>query len=68
MEALTVDVDGDVENIAPYTEGKLLMTVGDYTTETPSTTLWLYDIENEEAAELGAPPDERLSNARRSGV
>ena len=38
VEALTVDVDGDVQNIAPYTEGKLLMTVGDYTTETPSTT------------------------------
>ena len=56
METLTVDVDGDVQNIAPYTEGKLLMTVGDYTTETPSTTLWLYDIENEEAAELGALP------------
>ena len=56
VEALTVDVDGDVQNIAPYTEGKLLMTVVDYTTETPSTTLWLYDIENEEAAELGALP------------
>ena len=56
VETLTVDVDGDVQNIAPYTEGKLLMTVGDYTTETPSTTLWLYDIENEEAAELGALP------------
>ena len=50
-------MDGDVQNIAPYTEGKLLMTVGDYTTETPSTTLWLYDIENEEATELGALPD-----------
>ena len=56
VETLTVDVDGDVQNIAPYTEGKLLMTVVDYTTETPSTTLWLYDIENEEAAELGALP------------
>lgn len=56
VEALTVDVDGDVQNIAPYTEGKLLMTVVDYTTETPSTTLWLYDIENEEATELGALP------------
>ena len=56
VEALTVDVDGDVQNIAPYTEGKLLMTVVDYTTETPSTKLWLYDIENEEAAELGALP------------
>ena len=56
VETLTVDVDGDVQNIAPYTEGKLLMTVGDYTTETPSTTLWLYDVENEEAAELGALP------------
>ena len=56
VETLTLDVDGDVQSIAPYTEGKLLMTVGDYTTETPSTTLWLYDIENEEATELGALP------------
>ena len=56
VETLTLDVDGDVQSITPYTEGKLLMTVVDYTTETPSTTLWLYDIENEEAAELGALP------------
>ena len=58
VEALTLDVDGDVDSIAPYTEGKLLMVVDNYETDPVTTTLWLYDVENEEATELGALPTE----------
>ena len=56
VETLTLDVDGDVQSIAPYTEGKLLMIVNNYDADPVTTTLCLYDIENEEAAELGALP------------
>ena len=56
VEALTLDVDGDVQSIAPYTEGKLLMIVNNYDADPVTTTLCLYDIENEEATELGALP------------
>lgn len=58
VEALTLDVDGDVNSIAPYTEGKLLMVVNNYDSDPITTTLWIYDIENEEADELGALPTE----------
>lgn len=61
MEALTLDVDGDVQSIAPYTEGKLLMIVNNYDADPVTTTLCLYDIENEEAAELGALPTQDYS-------
>ena len=56
VETLTLDVDGDVNSIAPYTEGKLLMVVNNYDVDPIATTLWIYDIENEEADELGALP------------
>ena len=56
VETLTLDVDGDVQSIAPYTEGKLLMIVNNYDADPVTTTLCLYDIENEEATELGALP------------
>ena len=56
VETLTLDVDGDVQSITPYTEGKLLMIVNNYDADPVTTTLCLYDIENEEAAELGALP------------
>ncbi|MFQ9447538.1 MAG: hypothetical protein ACLR4A_09465 [Christensenellales bacterium] len=61
METLTLDVDGDVQSIAPYTEGKLLMIVNNYDADPVTTTLCLYDIENEEATELGALPTQDYS-------
>ncbi len=56
VETLTLDVDGDVQSIAPYTEGKLLMIVNNYDSDPVTTSLYLYDVENEEADELGALP------------
>ena len=56
VETLTLDVDGDVQSIAPYTEGKLLMIVNNYDVDPITTTLWIYDVENEEVTELGALP------------
>ena len=56
VETLTLDVDGDVQSIVPYTEGKLLMIVNNYDVDPITTTLWIYDVENEEATELGALP------------
>lgn len=61
VETLTLDVDGDVQSIAPYTEGKLLMIVNNYDADPVTTTLCLYDIENEEATELGALPTQDYS-------
>ena len=35
VETLTLDVDGDVQSITPYTEGKLLMIVNNYDADHP---------------------------------
>lgn len=55
-DPLTLDTEANVNSLAPFTEGKLLMITTDYTQETPSTMLMAYDIENEALTELGALP------------
>lgn len=58
VESMTLDLDGDVQSIAPYVEGKLLMVVLDYDKDPMETILYVYDIEAEEATQLGILPQE----------
>ena len=56
VETLTLDVDGDVQSIAPYTEGKLLMIGSNYNVDPVETALLVYDTQTEEITELGKMP------------
>lgn len=58
VESMTLDFDGDVQSISPYTEGKLLMVVLDYDKDPMETILYAYDVEAEEATQLGILPQE----------
>lgn len=58
VESMTLDFDGEVQSIAPYTEGKVLMVVMDYDTDPMETSLYVYDTEAEEATRLGILPQE----------
>ena len=61
VDTVTLDTDYQIDSISPYTEGKLLMIVNNYDADPVTTTLCLYDIENEEATELGALPTQDYS-------
>lgn len=57
-DPLTLDTEAEITGLAPYTEGKLLMIATDYTQESPTTSLMVYDIESEELTDLGGLPVE----------
>lgn len=56
VEAMTLDMDGEVQGMSPYTEGKLLLVASDYNQDPVVTTLSIYDIESEEVTALGEMP------------
>lgn len=56
VDALTIDFDGDVRGMSPFTEGKLLLVALDMNVDPMVTSLLCYDIESEEIKELGQLP------------
>ena len=61
VNALPLDVEGEIVSVSAFTAGKLLLVELDYNVDPMETNLLCYDIEAEEASLLGALPSDNLS-------
>ena len=58
VDALSLDVEGDIQSVSAFTPGKLLLVEINYNVEPMAVSLLCYDIETEEVTTLGALPNE----------
>lgn len=62
FEVMDLYIDYEVSSIAPFTQGKLLMVANDYTVDPIKTVLLTYDLDAQEANELGELPSKNVSS------
>ena len=61
VDTLTLETDLEVNGLAAYGEGRLLMIAVDYSGDYPVTSLLVYDIAGETLSELGVVPTKGYS-------
>lgn len=56
LDILELDIEGEIQSMSPFTEGKLLLIEVNYNVEPMTSSLLAYDIEAEEVTVLGELP------------